>query len=69
MDLYYCVVMFIIGSILGSFYNVVGYRIPKGESIIFPSSHCTNCGHKLKPYELIPILSFLTKNLMVLYHI
>ena len=59
MDLYYCVVMFIIGSVLGSFYNVVGYRIPKGESIIFPSSHCTNCGHKLKPYELIPILSFL----------
>ena len=59
MELYYCVVMFIIGSVLGSFYNVVGYRIPKGESIIFPSSHCTNCGHKLKPYELIPILSFL----------
>lgn len=59
MDVYYCIVMFIFGSILGSFYNVVGYRIPKGESIVFPSSHCTNCGHKLKFYELIPIFSFL----------
>lgn len=59
MEIYYCVVMFILGSVLGSFYNVVGYRIPKGESIVFPSSHCTNCGHKLKAYELIPIFSFL----------
>lgn len=59
MEVYYCIVMFILGSVLGSFYNVVGYRIPKGESIVFPSSHCTNCGHKLKAYELIPIFSFL----------
>lgn len=59
MEVYYCIVMFIFGSILGSFYNVVGYRIPKGESIVFPSSHCTNCGNKLKFYELIPIFSFL----------
>ena len=59
MEIYYCVVMFILGSVLGSFYNVVGYRIPKGESIVFPSSHCTNCGYKLKAYELIPIFSFL----------
>ena len=59
MEIYYIVVFFIFGAILGSFYNVVGYRIPKGESIIFPSSHCTNCGHKLKSYELVPIFSFL----------
>lgn len=52
------VLMFILGTILGSFYNVVGYRMPKGESIVFPSSHCTKCGHKLKFYELIPILSY-----------
>jgi len=51
--------IFIIGTILGSFYNVVAYRIPKGESIVFPSSHCPNCNHKLKPWELIPIFSFL----------
>lgn len=59
MEIYYICVLFIFGIILGSFYNVVGYRLPKGESILFPSSHCTNCNHKLKAYELVPIFSFL----------
>ena len=56
------VVMFIIGTVFGSFYNVVGYRIPNHESILYPSSHCTKCGHKLKFYELIPIFSYLFLN-------
>ena len=47
------------GTIFGSFYNVVGYRVPKGQSLLYPSSHCTKCGHSLKPFELVPILSFL----------
>lgn len=51
--------MFVLGTIFGSFYNVVGYRVPKGESLLYPSSHCTKCNHKLTPLELIPILSFL----------
>lgn len=59
MDLYFTIVSFIFGTILGSFYNVVGYRLPRGESIIYPSSHCPNCNHKLGPSELIPILSYL----------
>ena len=59
MDIYYMIVFFMFGAVLGSFYNVVGYRIPKGESLIYPSSHCTNCGHKLRFYELVPIFSFL----------
>ena len=50
---------FILGTIFGSFYNVVGYRIPKGESILYPASHCPKCNHKLTSLELIPILSFL----------
>lgn len=50
---------FVLGTIFGSFYNVVGYRVPKGESLLYPSSHCTKCNHKLSPLELIPILSFL----------
>ena len=50
---------FVVGTIFGSFYNVVGYRIPKGESLLYPSSHCPKCNHKLTPLELIPILSFL----------
>ena len=59
MFVYLSIVFFIIGTIFGSFYNVVGYRVPKGESLLYPSSHCTKCNHKLKPIELIPILSFL----------
>lgn len=53
------VIIFIIGTIFGSFYNVVGYRLPKNESIIFPPSHCPKCNHKLNFYELIPIISYM----------
>lgn len=51
--------VFIIGTILGSFYNVVGYRLPNNMSIIFPNSKCPKCDHKLKFYELIPIFSYI----------
>lgn len=53
------ILFFVLGTILGSFYNVVGYRIPKKESIIYPPSHCPKCNHKLKFYELIPIMSYI----------
>ena len=59
MFIYLSILFFIVGTIFGSFYNVVGYRIPNGESLLYPSSHCTKCNHKLKPYELVPIFSFL----------
>lgn len=59
MDIYYMIVLFIFGTIFGSFYNVVGDRLPEGKSIIKPSSHCPKCGHKLTPLELIPIFSYL----------
>ena len=48
MDLYYTIIFFIFGTILGSFYNVVGLRLSKGESIVKPKSHCTICNHELK---------------------
>ena len=38
--------IFVLGLLFGSFYNVVGLRLPKGESIVFPGSHCPKCGHK-----------------------
>lgn len=44
---------------MGSFYNVVGFRLSNGESIVKPRSHCTKCGHVLSFYELIPIFSYL----------
>ena len=59
MNLSITLLFFILGTIFGSFYNVVGYRIPKGESLLYPSSHCTKCNHKLSAGELIPIFSFL----------
>ena len=59
MTIYYAVVTFIFGAVLGSFYNVVGYRIPKGESLISPSSHCTKCNHKLGASELVTIFSWI----------
>ena len=54
----YSTFIFIIGVCFGSFFNVVGYRLPNNMSIAFPPSHCTNCNHKLGALELIPILSY-----------
>ena len=59
MEIYYTIVLFVFGIVLGSFYNVVGYRLPKGESLLFPSSHCTKCNHKLGASELVPVFSYL----------
>ncbi len=51
--------IFVIGAIFGSFYGVVGTRLPEGKSIVKPRSHCEKCGHILKWYENIPILSYI----------
>lgn len=51
--------LFFLGLCIGSFLNVVVYRLPKNESIIFPSSHCPFCNHKISWYDNIPLLSFL----------
>ena len=59
MDCFMFLSFFMIGAILGSFYYVVAWRIPKGESIISPPSHCPTCNHRLGPLELIPIFSYL----------
>lgn len=59
MIIYYSIVFFIFGTVLGSFFNVVGYRLPRNESIVSPPSHCPNCNHRLKMGELIPIFSYI----------
>lgn len=51
--------VFIIGIVFGSFYNVVGMRLPNGESLIKPGSHCPKCGHMLSWYENIPLISYI----------
>ena len=48
-----------LGLIVGSFLNVIIYRVPNGLSIVWPRSHCPGCGQVLKPLELIPVISFL----------
>jgi leader peptidase (prepilin peptidase)/N-methyltransferase len=49
----------VLGAIVGSFLNVVAYRLPRHESLISPASHCTRCGTPVKPYDNIPIISWL----------
>jgi len=49
----------VLGTIMGSFLNVVVYRLPRHESLITPASHCPGCGTPVKPYDNIPILSWL----------
>ncbi|ALC89790.1 prepilin peptidase [Bacillus sp. FJAT-18017] len=51
-------IVFIYGITLGSFYNVVGLRVPEGKSIVRPGSSCPNCGHKLRAWELVPVFSY-----------
>lgn len=52
-------IAFIYGLVVGSFANVVIYRLPAGKSIVFPGSACPKCGHQLSPLELIPVFSWL----------
>lgn len=50
--------IFIMGMFLGSFYNVVGIRLPKKETLL-GRSHCPNCGHQLGALELFPVIGYL----------
>jgi leader peptidase (prepilin peptidase)/N-methyltransferase len=49
----------IFGACVGSFLNVVLWRLPRGESVVAPPSHCPSCGTDLGPAELVPIASWL----------
>jgi len=48
----------LLGALIGSFANVVIYRLPRGESVVFPGSHCPHCSHALSALELFPIASW-----------
>src|SRR2546427_573843 len=50
---------FALGAIVGSFLNVVIYRYPRQESIVFPGSHCPSCHAAIRWFDNIPIVSFL----------
>ena len=48
-----------LGLLIGSFLNVVAYRLPRGESLLWPASHCPGCDEPIKPYDNVPVLSWL----------
>lgn len=59
MNIFLYIIIFIMGTLFGSFYTLAVYRIPKKIDIIHTHSFCPNCGHKLGFWELIPVLSYL----------
>ncbi|ANU23595.1 prepilin peptidase [Planococcus donghaensis] len=59
MVLTYSVFIGVFGLVFGSFFNVVGLRVPKKESIAYPPSHCTNCDRRLTALDLVPVFSYL----------
>ena len=53
------IMIFLYGIVIGSFLNVLIYRIPKKENIVTVRSHCMSCGYQLKWYDLVPLFSYL----------
>jgi prepilin signal peptidase PulO-like enzyme (type II secretory pathway) len=55
----FCIILAVIfGCCVGSFLNVVVYRLPLGVSLSYPSSHCPKCKHLIRPYDNIPVLGW-----------
>ncbi len=53
------VVAGVFGLVVGSFLNVVIHRLPRDESLVHPGSHCPRCGRAVRPWENVPVLSYL----------
>lgn len=49
----------VFGAVIGSFLNVVAYRLPRGESLVTPASRCPGCNTPIKPYDNIPVIGWL----------
>ncbi len=56
---FYLVFLGLFGLVFGSFANVLIWRVPRGESIVSPPSHCPTCGHEIRWYDNIPVVSWL----------
>ena len=59
MDIFIFIMIFIAGTVFGSFYSLAVYRIPRKENITYVQSHCVSCNHKLGLMDLIPIWSYI----------
>lgn len=49
----------VLGALIGSFLNVVIHRVPAGQSVVHPPSACPSCGSRIRPYDNIPVVSWL----------
>ncbi len=59
MDTFLYIFFICLGAAIGSFLNVLIFRIPEGQCIVFPSSHCPKCVQAIRFYDNIPIVSYL----------
>lgn len=59
MEIFFYIIIFMIGITFGSFYTLAVYRIPKGQDIVHTHSYCPKCNHKLNIFDLIPIFSYI----------
>lgn len=59
---FYLSCFFVLGTIMGSFYCVLGERLPERKKIVWDHSRCNHCQHELKLYEMIPIISYLLQS-------
>jgi len=59
LQLYFYVVSFVFGAVVGSFLNVCICRMPRDESVVSPPSHCPLCDYRIRWYDNIPLLSYL----------
>ena len=60
MNIIFCILIFIMGTVFGSFFTLAVYRIPLGLNITHERSFCPNCNHKLSFKDLIPIFSYIS---------
>ena len=58
MNAFFIIILFIMGTIFGSFYTLATYRIPLNQDITHKNSYCPNCNHKLSFFDLIPVFSY-----------
>ena len=49
----------LLGLVVGSFLNVVIHRVPRRQSVVWPASHCPRCGEHIRPWDNVPLLSYL----------
>jgi leader peptidase (prepilin peptidase)/N-methyltransferase len=59
IQLYFSIISFVFGAVVGSFLNVCICRMPKDESVVTPPSHCPRCDYRIRWYDNIPLFSYL----------